>query len=66
MPSNIETTMIVDEAGIEILASWLRTRDGIELLAMEMVIAGKGIEIRVDDLDQKQYSHICEEIDANQ
>lgn len=66
MPSNIETTMIVDEHGVEVLVSWFRTREGMELAAMELVIAGTGIPIEVRDLTQKQYNVICEEVDAAQ
>lgn len=57
-----ETTCLVDEAGIMIVAEWHR-EGGIVIDALSFTIAGKTIDITAN-LDDAQYYTICEQINS--
>ena len=57
------TTCLVDEGAIEVLAAWHRTFEGIVLESVEVVIAGRGIDI-LTSLRQDQYDEICEQLNS--
>ena len=58
-----DTTLLVDEKGIEILVAWKRSHEGIELESVEVVIAARGIDI-LNSLSQHQYDAICEQVNS--
>lgn len=56
------TVCLVDEGSVELIAAYEFSKsEGLSITSLEVVIAGKGIEI-LDKLDQKQYDAICEDI----
>lgn len=56
-----DTTCLIDEKGIEFLIAWRRDYEGMTLESVEVVIAGRGIDI-LNSLSQHQYDAICEQI----
>lgn len=58
-----QTTCLVDEGAFEVIVAWHREFKGIVLESVEVVVAGRGIDI-LDSLRQNQYDKICESLNS--